>query len=605
MCYRYRRLAAKIPSILWCCFLTAGCTQLEVVRRTPEGGWQKAPGLIYYAPKPYLLVYPLAGHPGTSWRIVYLPDPTETYSIYLKGWLGIRSYRFEMSEAGTLRSVTAGPAYQATLPEAPYLEKEVQAAFGASSSERLLIPAPGLYEIVVDPATRTFKSLRPIRIEPALLPDSSSPWGPRVREIRFETSSDRPQVVSAIVLDLDPPVPPPEKGACLPPGLEVVMLRDGTRIEQLCSPPLDCKTSGQEVRCMLSDLTPHSYFVRTVTSATVEGRRLDTVLGGRFPSRPEGLALHEPSAEVHFGMTSDGRVRTIAVQYDRHGGSCIDPKEPGVRDVLREERRDALRERKRDKGSEDVDHWTDHTKDRCELVSTLTLAPPAGDVSVAVIPRNAAGVYGTAVFASAPSEAVADARPVLNVTASANGSAQSTQTPTVSPPKGEPPTKDHGGDGPRNDGTGKEEPTGLIAAEGQLTNSRFSAFKVRFTASRETARRPIGVSGWWIPATSKKVIAKMFGERVISRRDNTTCAKLGVLNWTKLDRIRLSLPRTFDNNSDFETLISFPVIAEARLLCLELEFQRLVQAKRVNETHVITVDESLLRDPPDPPSQNP
>jgi hypothetical protein len=597
--------AAIVPSLLWCSVLAAGCTHLEVVRSTVDGGWQKVPGLTYYGEKPYLLVYPLEGRPGISWQIVYLPDRAETYSISLKGWLGLQSYRVELSEAGTLRSVTAGPAYQAAAPEAPtYLGQQVQAALTAGSSTSSVNPAPGLYEIVFDRDTGTFRGLRLIRFESSLVESPSSQKGPRVREIRFETFPDKPEVVSAILLELDPPVPQPNKGACLPPGLEVSMLRDGTKFEKVCNPPLNCKTSGQEIRCAVGERILHSFLVRALTSGSVEGRPMDAVVEGRFPSLPGGFASFEPSAEIQFGMTSDGKVRTIAVQYDRRGGSCINPDDPGTRAVLRE-------------GHNISELWLPQKSDKCLLGSTLTLAVPARDIFVSVIPKNAGGLSGKMVFASASAPSAAAENRTLNLNVSASGATQSTLTVTPStgepklpvPPVGKP--QGHTSSWPRKQS--EELPTRLIETEGHLTNSQFSSFTVRFAASIEAARGYIKASGWWMPVNSQKDNAEKevilpisredIGEKkVIVPIDGTTCAKQGVsANWKKFESIRYTPPKAY-KGKDFETLLfnlSSPS-AGARRMCFELQFQRPAKGRNASgepEPHVITVDESLLAAP--------
>lgn len=341
------------------------------------------------APKPYLLVSAADPAGGAATRVVYLPDWSQSYSVRPKRWTGGGTFHVELTEEGFLKSVVAGHTEGGGAP----VPATALADTGQPAEATL---SPGLYEILFDASGKP-SGLRRVPSGGGL--PGSSPGDPArpiaVADLRFDQDPAAPERVTGVSFSLDPF--PAGAEICPPPGVSVDVQAGGERLE--C--PLTCDPGTRRAGCAFK----HRGYVPYVASARTPAGAADA----RFPAGVDGYAAFQPKATVAFGTLPDGRVRTIAVEYQPKLGACL---------------RDAGAIRVWAAGteidSEQVQKRLQRTGTGCLQGVVLSLAERelSSDVAVTVVPRNDSALEGPMVFAAAaalpPPPEVRP--PVVNVT---------------------------------------------------------------------------------------------------------------------------------------------------------------------------------------------
>jgi hypothetical protein len=365
------------------------------------------------------------------------------------------------------------------------------------------------------------------------------------------------------------------------------VVRDGLELTDLCGSALLCRTSASEIQCTVSEPGAYQYLVRAKTWSTVAGQRVESVLEGRFPAAPQGFAPFEPSAEIHFGKAPDGRVRSIAIQYAPRSGSCV--VERGQITVVAEGT--TLK----------AESWQDQSAsagllgEKCLQGTVLVLNRPYTDASVSLIPKNRSGLVGEMAFASTAAPKTPPV--VVHVGAYASGGAseatggpkQGEETPaTPLPPPPLPREK-----------KSEAEPR-LTHVYGDLQDDHFSGFQLQLHADPETVYRGVNVQGWWVPS------AQGDESRVISFRPQRCLKSVNPKAYPVCGKGpaegALKIPSISTRNiekQEFETTLS---IAESeasglrapRLLCFQVQLNRLDKDKLQGSCWSVIVDESLL-----------
>lgn len=585
------RLATTLIAVL--CLV--GCAGLKITSESRDGKIVDEPdGMPFYLPKPYLLVE--SAGDATAMRIVYLPDYSKRYRVAPKGWLGGNTLRMELSEGALLRSLGFGatgsiPPLPAQAPEAA--GGSTPSATGRGSGAPALLP--GLYELESDKEGK-LTGLRRVGFagegdsRPAYLPPTA------VHDLRLVAAPESPETLREIVLSFAGS--PPDR--CPPADLVVTASRAGSPSIPLCS-QAECDPVAGEMRCQVPGSSPADYVVR-VSRVRAADRRRDILLEKRFPSTEGGFEAFRPAAEVSFGKTPEGYVRTIAVAFDPKSGSCV---KPGNEDKMVQVFA----------GGQELGRAAFTTAaipaGECLAGLLITLNDPRPEVSVAVQPRNREDLYGKPVFASAAAPAFhkgpTDQKIVLPPT-SVSVETSSINVHPIFTPRPDPLTPLWinpfgpyvGPTSPVADSPG--EPS-IQKVRGKLDKLAFSALEVEFRADQKIAYRPIPVTSWASPPPPHDPNSPQSIIRIISEK---ACAKPEAPKACG-GKDATPLKATVDSNQpagdkSFKAIIKPETSSAPRFLCFEIRFE--VKPKEY-KCFVVTADEFLLRKPAAAPSKSP